>query len=166
MGKGARLYLGAHRPSSKTKVRLVWPPPRDPARAPLQTSPGLRAPSGSGMRAAGGSDPEPKEQRVGSDRRLLSSLCPKHTLSFLRLRGKKSLFQGRGSGAGQGAPPAGGARNRGGVGRAGWAGVRQHPQPGTRLHRGAPSARNSEKKEGGSLMARKPVRAGAARPWG
>lgn len=35
-GEGlSRLYLGAHRPSSNTKVRLVWPPPRAPARAPL-----------------------------------------------------------------------------------------------------------------------------------
>lgn len=31
----SRLYLVAHRPSSNTKVRLVWPPPRALARAPL-----------------------------------------------------------------------------------------------------------------------------------
>lgn len=59
-GEAHRPYLGAHRPSSNTKVRLVWPAPRTPVRDPLDEPPGLRTPSGSGMRGGSGSDPEPR----------------------------------------------------------------------------------------------------------
>lgn len=77
-GEAHRPYLGAHRPSSNTKVRLVWPAPRTPVRDPLDESPGLRTRSGSGMRGgSGGSDPEPRGKA--------SPLSLKHS-TFLPLR--------------------------------------------------------------------------------
>lgn len=127
-GGAHRLYLGPHRPSSNSKVRLVWPLPRAPGRDPLEESPGLRAPSGSGMRGGGGSNLEPREKL------LRFAAFPRNTALFSPQTGKKRLFQGRGSGAGQGAPPACRAANGGGVGPGGGRGgspvaLAQDPSP-------------------------------------
>lgn len=82
------LYLEALRPSSSnTKVWLVWPPPS----VPPWTPPGLHAPSASGMRAGGGSDPEPREKGVGRDRRLLLSPGPEIHFSLSDSKGKKNV---------------------------------------------------------------------------
>lgn len=124
------LYLGAHRPSSNTNVWLVWPPPR----ASRWTPPGLRAPSGSGMRAGGGSDPEPREKRVVVTGDFFRHSALKYTFLSPPQR-KKRTFQGRGSGACPGAPPTGRAGNCSRVERFWRAGARPHPHPGIRPHR-------------------------------
>lgn len=88
---GRRPYLGAHRPSSNTKVRLVWPPPRAPARAPLRTPPGLRALSGPIVRP-----PAARTQSRGrsqSERRATSSSAGTRNQHF-------SLRSGAGSARG------------------------------------------------------------------
>lgn len=136
------LYLGALRPSSNTKVWLVWPPPS----VPPWTPPGLRVPSGSGMRAGGGSDPEPREKAVGRGRRLLRHSALKYTFLSLTQR-KKGTFQGRGSGACPGAPPAGRAGNGRGFERSWGAGASPHPHPGS-ASIGVPRLPNTEKPEG------------------
>ena len=91
-----RPYLGAHWPSSNTKVRLVWPPPR----AALQTSPGLCTPSGSGIGLAAAATGRQRTQRERQETSPPPPPSPRSALKHFSDFGgggkkKKILFQGR-----------------------------------------------------------------------